>query len=198
MFSRTKIRFTRSWLYRKMADIRLSRIRSSAFKISSYAGPSVFCNGTTQARGVMILISKSAQITINNVSADEAGRFVALDITFGYKRITIANLYAPNLDPPGYYMRSFNRIEELGNDLKIIGGDFNCILNDELDKRGGLPHPHKLSANFIRSYMEVEDMIDTWRYYNPGTFRYMDEKESQSNNGTIRLFFSFGDFESFC
>ena len=44
MFSRTKIRFTRSRLHRKMAKIRLSRIKSSAFKISSYAGPSVVPN----------------------------------------------------------------------------------------------------------------------------------------------------------
>ena len=41
MFSQTKIRFTQSWLYKKMAEIRLSQIKSSAFKNSSYAGPSV-------------------------------------------------------------------------------------------------------------------------------------------------------------
>ena len=42
VLSRTKIRFTQSRLYQKMAKIRLSRIKSSAFKISSYAGPSVY------------------------------------------------------------------------------------------------------------------------------------------------------------
>ena len=41
MFSQTKICFTQSRLHRKMAEIRLSRIESSTFKISSYAGPSV-------------------------------------------------------------------------------------------------------------------------------------------------------------
>ena len=39
----TKICFTPSQLHQKMAKIRLSRIKSSAFKISSYAGPSVYC-----------------------------------------------------------------------------------------------------------------------------------------------------------
>ena len=34
-------------LQRKMAKIRLSRIKSSAFKISSYAGPSVVCCGNS-------------------------------------------------------------------------------------------------------------------------------------------------------
>ena len=37
----TKTCFTGSRLHRKMAKIRLSRIKSSAFKISSYAGLSV-------------------------------------------------------------------------------------------------------------------------------------------------------------
>ena len=41
VFSQTKICFTRSRLHRKMAKIHLSRIESSAFQISSYAGPSV-------------------------------------------------------------------------------------------------------------------------------------------------------------
>ena len=41
MFSRTKIRFTRNRLYRKITKIRLSQIEISAFKNSSYAGPSV-------------------------------------------------------------------------------------------------------------------------------------------------------------
>ena len=41
MFSQTKIRFTRSRLYKNMAEIRLSQIKSSALKILSYAGPSV-------------------------------------------------------------------------------------------------------------------------------------------------------------
>ena len=41
MFSQTKICFTQSQLYQIMAKIRLSRIKSCAFKILSYAGPSV-------------------------------------------------------------------------------------------------------------------------------------------------------------
>ena len=41
VFSQTKIHFTRSWLYLKMAKIRLSQVESSAFKISSYEGSSV-------------------------------------------------------------------------------------------------------------------------------------------------------------
>ena len=43
MFSQTKICFTRSQLHQKMTKIRLSQIESSAFKILSYAGPSVVC-----------------------------------------------------------------------------------------------------------------------------------------------------------
>ena len=41
----TKICFTRSRLHQKMAKIHLSRIKSSAFKISSFAGPSVYSKG---------------------------------------------------------------------------------------------------------------------------------------------------------
>ena len=42
VFSQNKICFAQSWLHWKIAKIRLSWIESSAFKNSSYAGPSVF------------------------------------------------------------------------------------------------------------------------------------------------------------
>ena len=42
MFSQIKICFTRGRLHQKMAKICLSQIKSSAFKILSYVGPSVY------------------------------------------------------------------------------------------------------------------------------------------------------------
>ena len=55
----------------------------------------------TQARDVMILISKEAGIMLDNVTRDKVGRFV--DIQYGEGRITIANLYTRNLDSPGFF-----------------------------------------------------------------------------------------------
>ena len=95
-------------------------------------GRALFSNGTTQARGVMILISKDVPIYIHNSIKDKEGRFLAIDVTYGHTRLTIANIYAPNLDAPGFFMNTFNKIDEIGNQHKIIAGDYNLILNDDL------------------------------------------------------------------
>ena len=87
-------------------------------------------------------------------------------------------MYAPNLDSPGYFMQTFNTIEGMGNDLQIVAGDLNCVLAENRDKKGGRPHAHKLSANFINAYIEMEDMVDIWRYYNPDTFRFTWQKKN--------------------
>ena len=100
----------------------------------------------------MILISKNAQIKLNNVGRDTVGRFVATDLTYGESQFTLANIYAPNLDSPGFFMNRFEQIESMSNDLKIIRGDYN-LTPGPLDKNGNRPHPHVAATEFIKSYM---------------------------------------------
>ena len=48
--------------------------------------------------------------------------------------MTLANLYAPNQDDPRFFQHLINEIECIPNDNKIIGEDFNIVLNIEKDK----------------------------------------------------------------
>ena len=68
-------------------------------------------------------------------------------------------------------MNKFHEIEDIGNDLKLTGGDFNITLISK-DKNIETPHPHVLSTNFIKSYMQAEDVVDSWRIFNPDEFRF--------------------------
>ena len=65
---------------------------------------------------------------------DKEGRFVILDASQGSNIYTIVNLYAPNNDDPGFIMKISEQIDNVGNDLKIIGGDFSLVL--DLDNLG--------------------------------------------------------------
>ena len=75
---------------------------------SEWGGKTFFLNGTTQARGVIILIAKNINITVQFVIKDTNGRFIALDVTYGQTRFMVSNIYAPNLDNPGFFMNIFN------------------------------------------------------------------------------------------
>ena len=48
----------------------------------------------------------------------------------------------------------------------IIGGDFNCPLNPNLDKKGGVIFPRK-SVVTIEILQEELDLVDIWRVNEP-------------------------------
>ena len=102
---------------------------------TEWGGKIIFSNGTMQASGVMILIKKCAEFSIHNTVKDNAGRFVAIYASYGESRITFANIYAPNLDQPEFFANSFKKVEEMGNDLVIIAGDLNMVLDQEKDHK---------------------------------------------------------------
>ena len=47
--------------------------------------------------------------------------------------LTLVNLYGPNNDNPNFFQEISNCIDEIGNDEAIMCGDYNCVLNPELD-----------------------------------------------------------------
>ena len=57
-------------------------------------------------------------------------------MTIDGTRLTLANIYAPNVDDPEFFKEVRNKIEGLPNDNRIIGGDINLVLNLDLDKLG--------------------------------------------------------------
>ena len=141
-----------------------------------------FSNGTTQARWVMILVSRNANVNINKnkTKRDDEGRFLAIEMVHGENKITVTNLYAPNEDAPGFFMSKLETIESMGNDLKIVAGDFNLVLDDGKDRTESRRHPHTGSKNLINAYIKAENMTDVWRYFNPEIFRYMWSRQNPS------------------
>ncbi len=64
-------------------------------------------------------------------------------------------------------------MERLESDFCITAGDFNCVLDNELDKCGGRPeHAHKKSQRFLNIWLEEDDLVDIWRQMHPNIRRY--------------------------
>ena len=51
--------------------------------------------------------------------------------------------------------------------LRIIGGDFNLVLDKDWDKTGGKYSTHEKAKDFLQSFMEEECMVDVWRVLHP-------------------------------
>ena len=101
--------------------------------------------------GVAILISKQCNYEIHKVIADKSGRFIILDITISEQRLTLVNIYGPNKDDHQFFVELMDQVEQLPNGNRIFGGDFNIVLDMELDRKGGAKTTHFKSQEVIRN-----------------------------------------------
>ena len=110
---------------------------------NEWGGEIVFSHGTNQSRSVAILFQKNFEYNIEKTHTDSEGRFVELAIKIEDEAFKLLNLYPPNKIncQVNFFRRLKNlltREESQYNDNIVIGGDFNCVMNDELDKKGGV------------------------------------------------------------
>lgn len=130
-------------------------------------GSNIYCsNGTSNSCGVMVLFKRDLPIQVIKTVKDGAGRLIVLECKFEAETFLLSNLYAPNQDSPGFFLQAFSLIEEFGTVNKILGGDFNLVLNAIKDRNSASNyHPHALSV--VETYLEQAEMCDVWRLRNP-------------------------------
>ena len=138
-----------------------------------YRGYGFWSNGSTEARGVGILIKKDSTIVVNDSFKDKQGRIVGVQIDFKDQKYLIVNIYAPNVDEPRYFLELFRTLEEYEG-KRIILGDFNMVLDQKLDRSNEKSKNNKQAAEVMAKYMEDTFLIDIWRARNPSrkTFTY--------------------------
>ena len=54
----------------------------------------------------------------------------------GILKLTFVCLYAPNDAIPDFFDQILSTLKDFERESLIIGGDFNCVLNLKVDKRG--------------------------------------------------------------
>ena len=141
---------------------------SERFWKSEWGHAMYMAPGESDSRGTGILIKNNCPHEIHTILSDPQGWYIILDISFGDFRVTIANIYGPNKDDPEFFKQVFEFIENLPNDNRIIGGDFNVVLDNQRDKKGGNPdHSNCRSQQLIQDWITDTGLIDIWRYLNP-------------------------------
>ena len=144
---------------------------------NEWGGRIYFAHGSSEARGVCIMFDNSIDFKVLNTIADTEGRYLILDVTLDSKRITLANIYGPNDDKPDFFQKVCEQMGSLTSDQQVIAGDYNCILNNQLDKKGGKDrHSNKKSQQFINTWMEENDLVDIWRIQHPHSEKYTYHK----------------------
>ena len=150
--------------------------------------------GTNKSGGLIILISKLfccgdvCEIKINE-------RILGVSFTHNNKNFVIYNIYAPAIKD-----QRINFLEQLTNYLNpmlndngtILCGDFNNLINNNLDNINGACHSAKEVAAFNKLINDF-DLIDTWRSQHPYSKEYSwirIFRNNDTSNQDKRLTFS--------
>ena len=110
----------------------------------------LFSHGSTNARGVTVLIKNGSDIDIMLTQADSSGRLLLFKALIREESYTIANIYGPNKAAEAvqfsHKLSNLLRTNDFRNEENIImGRDFNCPLNINLDKKVEFKFPEGMS-----------------------------------------------------
>ena len=108
--------------------------------LQKWDGPG-YSAGKYKSSSIAILFMKNTQFEVHKISEDENGRFLLVNGTKDDKNVTLCNIYASsgpqNLKERKQFFENLkDSISEFQSDNSklILGGDFNCVTNVNLDR----------------------------------------------------------------
>ena len=97
---------------------------------------------------------------------DQTGNLLILDIEIEKHRITLVTLYGPNSDDPDFYEKLNKTIINFGNSDIIAVGDWNLLLNPDIDGENYKHLNNPNSRQKVLKLMSDLHLYDIWREEN--------------------------------
>ena len=171
-----------NWIRKNEADITFLQETFSGEKSENqwkneWGGKILFTHGSKHSRGAAIILRNNLNIETEEYITEPSGRIQILKTKIDDSPICFINLYAPNEENSqvAFFGNVVNLIHKhkIKNHYEIvIGGDFNTVLDANLDKKGGTEKIKEKSRAKVLRLMETLDLIDIWRIKNPGKKRF--------------------------
>ena len=149
---------------------------------NEWGGGAIYSHGTSAARGIAIFHNKTLKGSICNIFTDEAGRVIIIDVEENGAFTTIAAIYAPNEDNPNFFVQIRDQLK-LRHDNKIIIGDFNFAMNNEVDRLNTYNNNTK-ARDKVEDIMDEFSLKDIWRIQNPERREYSWRKKGNLNKAS--------------
>lgn len=133
-----------------------------------WVGQVFFSSFASNSRGVCILIHKSLPFKAETCIQDVGGRYIIVKgVLFG-KSITQMNIYYPPNHPTELITKAVTEFAEVECERAVIGGDFNCLLDPQMDKSSSETRPLTRRARGMLELCEEMGYLDVWRTTHPG------------------------------
>ena len=147
-----------------------------------------FSSFASNSRGVAVLLNNNFEHKVMGTRKDDNGNLLALDIQLDSKRLTLVTIYGPNHDSPLFYENLKTVVEDIGNHDVIIVGDFNTVLDPELDYSNYVAVNNPRARHKILEIIDLLDLIDVYREFHPLTKRYTWRKRNPVKQSRLDFF----------
>ena len=127
---------------------------------------------------------------MHSVLKDPNGCFLIMDIEILKKRVTLINVYGPSSgDHPEFYENILQLTLQMGNDINIFSGDWNCILNLNLDAKNYNTTSRPNTRAKIFNLIGELDLADAYRELYPDKRSYTWKRFNSNKQGRLDYFF---------
>ena len=171
-----------------LQDTHLTQEKTSSFN-SLWNGKAYHSCFKNNSRGTSILFNKNIQHEVINTFTDEKGNFIILECKISTDTYILGSVYGPNRDEPDFYERIGNILDSTDYDHVIIGGDFNFVVNPDVDCYGYLQEHNVRARKKFMSICNKYDLIDIWRKQNPAKQQYTWFTPSRQKGARLDMFF---------
>ena len=150
-----------------------------------WGGEIVISCGDNHSRGVAILFRPHLDYTIGHRHTDNNGRIATTIFTIDETTFNLIAIYAPRTDAER--VTFFSELAPLFSPThpNILGGDFNCISNAKMDKRGGNPLARQAAISTLGTSIVNHNLVDIWRTQHPHTHAYTWTGKNPTDNSPI-------------
>ena len=149
---------------------------------------SYFSSFSSNSRGVSILFNNNFEFQVHHEKTDKNGNFLILDVTIQSQRLTLVVVYGPNRDDPSFYQNIVEMVEEFENTSCIFCGDFNLVLNPELDYYNYTNINNEKAREKLIEIIEDRSLVDPFRELHPEEKRYTWRKRSPLKQSRLDFF----------
>ena len=157
---------------------------------------SYFASYNSNSRGVAILFNNNLEFLVKKkVYKDILGNYIFVTVTIMDRDFLIVSLYGPNRDDPEFYAELEERINDVGFENIIIGGDWNLVLDYTLDYYNYKHHNNIKAQEQVDNLMINLDLLDIWRELYPEMRRYTWRRNTPLQQSRLD-FFLFSDLRS--
>ena len=151
-----------------------------------WSGEILFQPGTTNSGGLLILINVNSNIkNISKIEVNE--RILGVSFLYSKKQFVIYNIYAPAAKEQRtpFFEQLPHLIKPFQiSDHVIFCGDFNNLLNNDLDNIAGIPHGLK-EINAFKHFTQNFQVTDSFRKLYPHSKQFTWSRISNNEDDSV-------------